>query len=318
MSHVLPKLELMRSESFPFPERYAVGISPLGSIAYFDTAHDDPAAKQSDAPPIILLHALGTNFTQWEHVAPILAQKTRVIGLDMPGCGHSQRPQRPYRMADLLDAVRALLDHLGVKKPIVVGHSFGGRMAMELVLAEPKRFSGLVLVNCAGLIHYPAFFGTLGTQLLRPTVVGMLMIGLAPIFLHRIFGKDSARGSRFMKQVFGRIEPQAAFNFAQHAHPLLPDLVSNICDRMPELQLPVQVIWGERDALLELRRVEPVLRTIPNVVIDRFPDCGHMPNLERPEEVCAVISRFLDRVRGFPVSSAQTGSRTQTHPTPGG
>lgn len=273
-------------------------------------------------PAIVLLHALGTNFTQWEHVAPTLSRHTRVIGLDMPGCGHSQRPQRSYRMAELCEAVRALLDHLGVDqigagRPIIVGHSFGGRVAMELCLAHPGRFAGLVLINSAGLVHYPQFFSTLGRQLLRPTVVGTLMIGLAPIFLHRIFGKSSERGNRFMKQVFGRIEPQAAFNFAHHAHPLLPDLVSNIKDRMPELQLPVQVIWGERDALLDLRRIEPVLRQIPDVAIERFADCGHMPNLEKPEDVCAVILRFFERVRAS-ASDAPRRSPTPTRPRPVG
>lgn len=310
MSQALPKLELMRSETFPFAERYAVGASPLGSLAYFDTHDAGTATADAPFPPVVLLHALGTNFTQWEHVAPILARHTRVIGLDMPGCGHSQRPQKPYRMADLCEAVRGLLRKLEVERPIIIGHSFGGRIAMELCLADPGRYAGLVLINCAGLIHYPRIFNTLGKQLLRPKVVGTLMFGLAPIFLHRIFGKENARGSLFMRQVFGRIEPQAAFNFANHAYPMLPDLVSNICDRMPELKLPVQVIWGERDALLDLKRIEPVLRQIPDVVIDSFADCGHMPNLEKPEELCQVIVRFFDRVRGSASASrAHTKSR---------
>jgi len=289
----LPQLELMRSETFPFPERFAAGVSRLGTLAYFDTG-----AGQAKSPPlpIVLLHALGTNFTQWEYVAPELSRSARVIGIDMPGCGHSERPQRPYRMADISAAISCLLDHLGIERPLIVGHSFGGRVALDIALDQPKRPAGLVLINSAGLVHYPAAFRTLGGLLLRPAVVGTLMLCLAPLFLRRIFATPTARTEHFIEQVFGRIDPRYAYEFAHHAYPLLADLVSNVRDRLPEIRVPVQVLWGERDELLDFRHVEPVLAKLADVTIERLPSCGHMPNLENPEAVSATILRFRERL----------------------
>ncbi len=307
MSQVLPQLELMRSETFPYPEQFAVGVSPLGTLAYFDTGA--PEVPGPPAPPLVLLHALGTNYTHWEYVLPELAQKTRVIGLDLPGCGHSERPHEPYRLAQLVEAVLSFIDHLhlpqrGPQRPVLVGHSFGGRVALELALAHKERFLGLVLMNSAGLIRYPAIFETLGRHLLRPPVVGTMVLGLAPLFLRRIFAESSPRAERFIIQVFDRIETRVAYDFANHACPLLPDLVSDVIDRLPDLNLPVQVLWGDKDALLAFRKVEPALRRLPNVSIVQLPRCGHMPNFENPEAVSATILRFLEQLR---IQSAALG-----------
>jgi pimeloyl-ACP methyl ester carboxylesterase len=291
----------MRSESFPFPSRFAAGISELGTLSYFDTG-EVPRTAMPPAPPVVLLHALGTNYTHWEYVVPALARHTRVIGLDMPGCGHSSRPRKPYRLADVCASIGALLEHLGLGRPdserlVLVGHSFGGRVAMELTLQKPQRVRGLVLLNSAGFVRYPEVFLTVGRHLLSPPVVGTLLLGLAPIFLGRIFAEQSPRSERFMDQVLDRIDTRFAYDFAHHACPLLPDLVSDVIDRLPELKVPVQILWGDRDALLDYEKVLPALRSIPNVDIVKLSGCGHMPNLERPELVCTTILGFLEKLR---------------------
>lgn len=301
----------MRSETFPFAERFAVGISPLGTLAYFDTrpepaapasasgrsaARKPAAPAPSPTPPILLLHALGLNYTQWELVAPELARLTRVVGVDTLGCGHSARPTEPYGLAEITESVCRLIDHLGLERPIIVGHSFGGRIAMEVALRRPGRVSGLVLLNSAGLTNYPAFFETVGRRILRPSLVGTLMIGVAPLFMGRIFGKKTERSERFLKQIMQRAEAGFVYDLANHACPMLSDLVSTVVDRLPELTLPVHVIWGDRDALMAFKNVEDALRRLPDVTIQRLPDCGHMPNLEHPEVVIAAARRLLDRV----------------------
>lgn len=290
----LPQLELMRSETFPFPERFAVGVSPLGTLAYFDSRKPGPSPA---TPPILLLHALGLNYTQWELVAPELARITRVVGMDTLGCGHSARPTEPYGLAEITESVCRLIDYLGLERPIIVGHSFGGRIAMEVALARPGRVSGLVLLNSAGLIRYPGYFETVGRRVLHPSLVGTLMLGVAPFFMGRIFGKKSARSEQFLKQIMQRAEVGFVYDLANHACPMLPDLVSTVTERLPELTLPVHVIWGDRDALLTFKAVEASLRRLPDVTIQRLPDCGHMPNLEHPEVVIAAIKRIMDRAQ---------------------
>jgi pimeloyl-ACP methyl ester carboxylesterase len=298
MPKALPQLELMRSETFPFAQRFAVGASPLGSLAYFDSG--DPSDRDLPAkssPPILLLHALGTNYTAWEYVAPALAAHTRTIGFDMPGCGHSVRPSRPYRLADIRDAAWGLLDQLGVDRPLLCGHSFGGRVAIEMALSQPGRAAGLCLVNSAGLIRYPAYYGSVGARLLQPKLVGSLVVALAPLLVGRIFAQPSPRSQRFLDQVLGRVELGVAYDFANHACPLLPDLVSDVLDRLAELKLPMHVLWGDRDALLPLSQVAPALAQLgPHTAVSLL-NCGHMPNIEQPEQVARTILALLESLR---------------------
>lgn len=289
MSRPVAQLEIMRSETFPFAERFAHDVSPLGSIAYFT------AGESRDLPDIVMLHALGMNYTEWEVVAPLLAKHTRVIGFDMPGCGHSVQPSRPYGLHEITQATWGLLRKLNLRQPVLMGHSFGGRVALELALREPRHFSGLMLLNSAGFIRYPALYEKLGRLLLKPKLVGTLLLGAGPLLARRIFASQTPNSERFLSQVLDRWESAYAYRFAQHACPMLSDLVSDVLDRLSELNLPISVLWGDEDLLLPYREVEPALRRLRDVQIDVLSRCGHMPNLEQPEAVYEATLRLLRR-----------------------
>ncbi len=296
-------LEIMRSETFPFAERFAQDVSPLGQVAYF------VGGESRGLPDVVLLHALGMNYTEWEAVAPALAQHTRVVGIDMLGCGHSVQPRRPYGLRDMAQSVWALSQKLGLRQPVLMGHSFGGRVAMELALREPRQIAGLMLLNSAGFIRYPALFERLGRIILKPRVVGTLLLAAGPVLARRIFATATPQSDRFMSQVLGRWDSSFPFRFAQHACPMLSDLVSDVLDRVSELNLPISVLWGEDDLLLPYREVEPALRRLRDVQIDVLRACGHMPNLEHPEAVVDATLRLLRRVR-------QAGSQPVGHAQP--
>lgn len=284
-------LEIMRSETFPFAERYAQDVSPLGSVAYF------VGGEPRGLPDVVLLHALGMNYTEWEAVAPLLAQHTRVVGLDMLGCGHSAIPSRPYGLREIAQSVWGLIHKLGLRQPVLMGHSFGGRVALELALKEPRHFSGVMLLNSAGFIRYPALFERVGRWVLTPRVVGTLLLAAGPVLARRIFATATPQSDRFMSQVLGRWETAFPYRFAQHACPMLSDLISDVLDRVSELNLPISVLWGEDDLLLPYREVEPALRRLRDVQIDVLRACGHMPNLECPEAVCEATLRLLRRAK---------------------
>jgi pimeloyl-ACP methyl ester carboxylesterase len=286
----------MRSERFPFAERFstelAVSAATAGHVAGSHVAYFD-AGVALDLPPVVLLHALGMNYTEWEYVASALSQHTRVVGMDLPGCGHSAPLPVGAGLAAVCTRIEHWMERLGLQSAVVVGHSFGGRLACELALRQPRRLAGLVLLNSAGFIRYPRIYSRLGRRVLRPAVVGTLMLGLAPMLVQRIFARRTPATQRFLDSVLGRWETAAAFRFAAYACPMLPDLTSDVLDRTSELALPIQVIWGDRDALLPYRQAEPALRRLPRVQIDVLPDCGHMPNIEAPDAVVSAVLRLL-------------------------
>lgn len=290
MTAPIPALEPMRSETFPYPERFAASASPLGHVCYFDTG---PPEAPSGLPPVLLIHALGLNMTQWEYVAPRLAAHTRVIGIDLPGCGHSAKPRQPYTLAQMSQAVIGLLEALDIRRAVIFGHSFGGMIAMDVALQRRDLIAGLILMNSAGLTGWPRIFKTLGPWVVRPNVVAPLLVaGLGSVF-ERIFATPSPRTRRFISQVVDRYDPRFAWEFAHYASPLVSDLIRDFGERAHELTLPVQVLWGESDKLMSLERVKARLARLPNARVHTMADCGHMPNLERPEEVAEVALSFL-------------------------
>lgn len=139
--------EPMRLYDFAWPERFSSRACRHGVLCYFDSGvpSDGSGAttdgSNRDQPPLVLLHALGVNFTQWRHVAQVLSPEQRLIGIDMPGCGHSAKPHHNWQLSDMTDAVIGLLDELGIKRAMIGGHSFGGRIALELTLRYPERIA---------------------------------------------------------------------------------------------------------------------------------------------------------------------------------
>jgi pimeloyl-ACP methyl ester carboxylesterase len=229
----------MRSESFPFPDRFLDG--PHGPLCYFDTG--------GAGTPIVMLHALGTNFTQFEYIAPALTGEARLIGLDLPGCGHSAKPRRPWRLVDVTAAVLRLLEHLGIERAVILGHSFGGRVALELAL-----------------------YKKLGPKIFKPNVVAGAILASVRFVLQHIFSKDARRtprAQRFMHQVLDRYDPRFAWEFAYHACPLLPELTLDVIDELPRIKVPVYAIWGARDELIKLETVRPALSRLPRCELVR-------------------------------------------------
>ena len=318
----VPSLEPMRSETFPYPDRFFG--SPHGPLCYFDTG-EPPAAPGAIAgpdggarrPPILMLHALGINFTQFEYVAPTLAAQSRIVGLDMPGCGHSAKPRRPWRIADVTAAAVRLLDHLGLQRVVVLGHSFGGRVALELALRHPERVLGLVLLNSAGLHRFPALYRHVGPRLLTPNVVAGVMLGSFRYILQFIFSKPTrktARAQRFMHQVLDRYDPRFAWEFAYHACPLLAELTTDLIDELPRITVPTQVVWGEADLLLRLHDVRAVLKRMPRCELVELPEIGHMPTFEHPEAVIAAVHRLFQALGTQPPAAQLDPDRPADRP----
>lgn len=280
-------LEPARSETFPFPDQFAHGVTPLGPICYFD------AGTERDLPPVVLIHPLGTNFTLWEYVAPVLAQHTRVIGLDLPGCGRSAKPRHPYNLHLMSQAVLGLMNHAGLSQAVIFGHSFGGRIAADLALHHRARTAGLILMNSSGFQRYPAPVRALGQAVFRPNVIAPLIQRSIDHVFWRIFSQQNERTERFVRQVVDRRDPRYAWEFAHYACPMIKDLMSDVLDRLHELTLPMLVIWGDQDRLLRYAGVTDWVRRLPRARLLTLRGCGHMPSVEQPEAVNTATMEFL-------------------------
>lgn len=119
-----------------------------------------------DGRPVVLLHGLASTCRIWDFVAPILARHFSVIAVDQRGHGDSGKPESGYDFASVGSDVAALLEGRGIQRPILVGHSWGADVALELAVARPDLLQGIVFVD-GGTIDASARYDTLDDALVQ-------------------------------------------------------------------------------------------------------------------------------------------------------
>lgn len=119
----------------------------------FVTVHGHRRAyvKRGNGPALLLLHGLACDHTTWAPVVDRLAERFTVIAPDFLGHGRSDKPRADYTVAGYANGMRDLLTVLGIDKVTVVGHSFGGGVAMQFAYQFPERTERLMLLNAGGL-----------------------------------------------------------------------------------------------------------------------------------------------------------------------
>jgi pimeloyl-ACP methyl ester carboxylesterase len=289
-----------RSEHFPYEERtFMYGDTPVMSF--------DAGA----GPAILFVHGLGCNLSHFEHVAPPLVDAGyRVCGLDLPGFGLSGKPRRDYSIRWLSGAVTALLDHLGIPSATLAGHSLGGLVCADAALADHgtgrSRVERLVLISSAGLFQMPLPFQWVARTIMRPGLVAAALERNARRLLEkRVFEERNEKVERFIEQSVTRPDPRFVHDLARVMWSLRKDLTSyHLFDEVHRLTMPTLVIYGERDRLLPTKSVPKWATKLPAGELEVIERCGHMPIIEKPEQVVARMKAFLARTSAAPTATA--------------
>lgn len=257
--------------------------------------------------PVLLLHGFGDSSATWSAVLPRLARHHRVIAPDLPGFGASG----PLPEGDMLDVlVGAVIDlhrTLEVEAPVaVVGNSMGGAVALRLALDRPDLVSRLVLVDAAGLaVGVPIWWRLLTAQVaplgaLAVATAGRIPTGLVQRAAGRIYARltfhDGGACSGEVRDGFA-----AHYRGAEDIRRLTVQgarLVRCLGDgrllrESVRLRQPLLVVWGRHDRLVPVGDGERIARTVPGCRLHVVEDCGHCPQLERPDRFLAAVEPFL-------------------------
>jgi len=276
-----------RSEHFPYVEQtFMYGDTPVMSF--------DAGA----GPAILFVHGLGANLTHFEHVAPALVDAGyRVCGLDLPGFGLSGKPRRDYSIRWLSGAVFALMDHLGIERATLAGHSLGGLVCADAALHDRLRVERLVLISSAGLFQMPLPFQWVARTIMRPGLVAAALERNARRLLEkRVFEERNEKVERFIEQAVTRPDARFVHDLARVMWSLRKDLTSyHLFDEVHRLTMPTLVIYGGRDRLLPTKDVPRWATKLPAGELEVIERCGHMPIIEKPEQVVARMKAFLAR-----------------------
>ncbi|HSP38101.1 MAG TPA: alpha/beta fold hydrolase [Frankiaceae bacterium] len=272
-------------------------------------------AGPKDAPPVVLIHGLGaTNgsmlTTLWD-----LARDHRVIAPDLPGHGATEAVDDCYDAAFLGRWLSAFFDAVGAERPVLIGNSLGGRTALEAGLEYPDKVGGLVLLAPAVAFRKLRQFVPL-VRKLNPQWASLpvpMTRKMAEMELRHMFAVPErislaaydAAVDEFVR-VWKRRSSRVAFFCALRSIYLDEAFgEKGFWDRLPTLQTPALFIWGGRDRLVPHGFARHVSEALPHSETVVFPDCGHVPQFELPDETHAHVRDFLRRVeRARPVAGA--------------
>ena len=241
-------------------------------------------AEGGSGHPLVFLHGAG-GYVGWPNFLDRLAQHYHVYAPAHPGVAESTGLNHLDDLWDLVQFYEELLDALGIDHCFVVGHSYGGFCAAELAAHRPERVSRLVLVNSLGLWlddNPVADFFILTPDERREMLWFDPESDLARAYVAQPEGIEER-----MEHTLDRL--QTLQSVAKFTWPI-PE--RGLTKRSHRITMPTLVLWGDSDQVIPPAYGAAFRDLLPNATLTVIPECGHIPQLERPDA-------FFDSVAGF-------------------
>jgi pimeloyl-ACP methyl ester carboxylesterase len=250
--------------------------------------------------PLVLIHGLGTDRGVWNETSDALAERHRVIALDLPGFGESAPAGPGFDLGEVADVVAAEVGGRVGGGFDLLGHSLGGAVALTLARRHPGAVRRLILSAPAGFRPRSRPLAT-GVATAAPALLrGRRLIGT------RLVGSVAARRLLLWGALSdaGRISPDRAqmmLDASRGAQRLRPAaeaaLTADLAEDLGAVEVPVGLIWGTRDPLMPPETTETIRRCRPEAPVALVPEAGHVAQLERPELFVEAVDRVLSEMQ---------------------
>jgi len=267
------------------------------SISYLD----EGTGKQT----IVLVHGLASNAGFWRYNIPELAKRYRVIAVDLPGYGKSQKDYYLYNMSFFADQIKRLVDELKIDKFIYVGHSMGGQIGINFAMRFPERLDKLILASPAGFEEFEQGEGDWLRSVM--TVAGVK--------------KTTEEGTRrnlsmnfytwndkWEWMVEERVRMAKAKEFDDFSYAVVRSVNGMLdeptWDKLDKISTPTLVIYGKYDGLIPNPYLNPSAtadvfeagaKTMKNCTLHQIDNCGHMLQIEHPDEFNETVLNYLQK-----------------------
>jgi len=238
-------------------------------------------------PPLVFVHGAAADGRMWRPQLAALAGDFTVVAWDQPGAGRSSDLPAEFGLADYADCLAGLIESLALGPAHVAGLSWGGTVAQELYRRHPGLVATLILAG-----SYAGWKGSLPEDEVRARVAGLRrMLEAAPEefdpTLPGLFAEGPPRRfAALLDQIAADVRPES----------LGPQLMvmaeADQRDLLPRIGVPTQLIWGELDERSPLYVARQFEQAIPGSKLVVIPGCGHVSNLERPDEFTKTVREF--------------------------
>ncbi len=250
-------------------------------------------------PPLLLIHGLFDLLETWERLIPLLSDRFRIDAIDLPGFGRSPLPEEwGESLSEMIEAVVAFLDWKKIEKTAIVGSSMGGGIALGVAGRHPDRVDRLILVNPYGFPSPPV-----ATEIARSRILGKLLPYLLrdPV-LRRCAKALFSRSLHDPRLLTGALIERVTAPFAtlrrrkdlfRFLQGISTETMREMDALLPQIRQPVLILWGENDRWLTIDHAKRLHQRLPNNRLITLPDCGHLSQMDKPNEVAEEIRRFF-------------------------
>jgi len=257
--------------------------------------------RHGSGPPLLLLHGMACDSSTWDPVMDQLAEHFTVIAPDLLGHGESDKPNADYSLGGFANGMRDLLTILGIDKVTVVGHSFGGGVAMQFAYQFPERTERVVLVSTGGLGHevtpliraltLPGAGLGMRAATLRPVrgvaSTSLRVLAKAPLPMMR----DLDEVAKIYERLSDPAQTLAVIRLAKTVLDWRGQFVT-MADRAYLARLmPVLMVWGRHDMVIPVSHASK-LPSLENSQVHIFEDSGHFPHKDHPEQFVRLVVDF--------------------------
>ena len=257
--------------------------------------------EEGKGPPLLLIHGFCASTYTWRHVAPELAKSYRVIAVDLKGFGQSDKPfDGRYSVYDQAELLAQLIEDKDLRDLTLVGHSFGGGVALLLALEANQRLDGritrlVLLDSIAYPQNIPVFFRLLDVPLMSQLGVRMVPPSVQTrVALQIAYFDDSKIDPEEIELYAAPLKTAAGKHAIIHsARQIVPEDIDALSERYKTIELPTLILWCDHDRIVPLEVGIKLRRTLPNSTLRLVEDCGHMPQEEQPASTIALIKGFI-------------------------
>lgn len=239
------------------------------------------ATTSGQGPAVVLLHGQPGSARDWAAVTPLLSTDLTVIAVDRPGYGGTEGPAGDF--AANAGAVVATLDHLGIRRAVMVGHSWAGGVALTLAADHPERVSGLVLVASIGPDDAPR----LVDRLLAAPVLGDVVVASAFTVARNLLASAAVRAG------LGRVVPAAsglaAWRSFMVEQRVFVDQVAELADLLARITARCLVVVGSADRVVSPKVGAHLVAAIPGARLRTVAGAGHLLPFDHPHAVADAV-----------------------------
>jgi len=236
-------------------------------------------------PAILILHGWSGSSDSWISVQEILAKAGfKVICPDLPGCGKSPPPTEPWGMDEYINLISNFTKQVSLEQFSLIGHSFGGGLAVKFAAFFPEKIKKLILLDAAVVRterlslrqKFARFLAKMSYAFTRIPFFEKTIFSMIRPLVYKIAGvRDYYQSKGVMRETFKKIFKE------------------DLSQYLPKVKTPTLIVWGKRDSTLPVEDGFLMQKEIFNSQIEIIEEADHSPHRKTPEKLAEIILHFL-------------------------